>query len=137
MQELRAYSEAVHEQQLEKLRQMMESHPEWSTVQIAGAVKEAGAHFAPDEKDAFANSLPFNKTERFLGRLKISSIEFKYPNHEQKGHFAAGTLTWTVRADAELPDGSHPQYVFEFEPFLLNNRNKINAYIAFVAWHSS
>jgi hypothetical protein len=117
VQELRAYSDAVHEQQLDALRNLVESHPEWSDAQAADALKKAGARFGPSDKEAFINSLPFSKTERFLGRLKIESVDFEYPDPKRTGEFASGALIWIVRAVGELPDGTHPRYGFSFEPF--------------------
>jgi hypothetical protein len=116
--EVHAFSTAVHEQQLEKMRLLLESHPGWSEAQMVSALKQAGAQFGPDDKDAFVNSLPLAKAEAFLGHLKIISVEFNYPNREQHvGHFASGALTWHLRTDALLPDGKRVQYGLEFEPF--------------------
>jgi hypothetical protein len=117
VQELNASSEAVHEQKLSAIRQTVELHPEWSDAQAVNALKQAGARFGPADKEAFVNSLPFNKTERFLGQLKISSVEFNHLGGNHTGHFAANTLDWTVRAETQLPDGTSASYFFTFEPF--------------------
>jgi hypothetical protein len=117
VQEMHAYSDAVHEQQVEDLRQLVESHPDWSNAQAVNALKQAGARFGPDDKEAFVNSLPLDKAERFLGKLKITLVEFNYPDRDRTGHFAAPALDWTVQAEAELPDGTHPRYGLRFEPF--------------------
>ncbi len=117
VQELHSHSDAVHEQQLRTLRGLLQKHPGWSNAQIASALKEAGAHFGPHDQEAFVNSLPLGKAERFLGKLKITSVEFAYPQHGSSGRPAAVGLIWIVNADAELPDGTHPRYVFTFEPF--------------------
>jgi hypothetical protein len=117
IQEVHANSDAVHEHQLEALRQSVESHPEWSDIQIASALQQAGARCGPNDQEAFVNSLPLNKAERFLGKLKITSVKFGYPNRDHSGHFAASALNWTVQAEAVLPNGTHPRYAFTFEPF--------------------
>lgn len=115
--EVHAFSGTVHEQQLEKLRQLVESHPGWSEMEVAGALKKAGAQFGPSEKEAFVNALPLSNAERFLGQLKIISVEFDYPNRERHTGHLAEALTWRVRTEAVLPDGKRVQYGFEFEPF--------------------
>ncbi len=117
VQELQANSDAVHEQQLQDLRYVIASHADWSETQITNAVKQAGARYAPDAQEAFVNSLPLNKAERFLGILKITSVKFEYPGRDQNGHFRPAALDWAVSAKATLPDGSHPSYFFTFEPF--------------------
>ncbi len=117
VQELHASSDGVHEQQLENLRKSIESHPEWTSRQIEDELKQAGARFGPNDQRAFVDTLPFDSTQRFLGTIKITSVEFQSPKLDQKGKLARSALKWIVRADAALPDGSHPQYVFTFEPF--------------------
>jgi hypothetical protein len=117
VQELRANSDGVHEHELEDVRRLVGSHSEWSDAQIGNALKQAGARFGPDDKEAFVDSLPLNKAERFLGKLKIASVEFTYPKRQPSGRMPVPALIWTVQADAVLPDGTHPQYSFDFEPF--------------------
>jgi hypothetical protein len=117
VQEVHANSDAVHEQQLEDLRRLTGANPEWSGTQIASALRQAGARFGPNDQEAFVSSLPLIKAERFLGKLKITSVEFQFPRRTESGSIPASALKWVVRADAELPDGTHPQYVFTFEPF--------------------
>jgi hypothetical protein len=117
VRELHAYSDAVHQRQREQLHDLVASHPEWSNTQIANALKQAGARFGPDDKEAFVKSLPLNKAERFLGKIKITSVEFDYPRRDQNGRFTLINLSWIVQAEAELPDGTHPTYTIVFEPF--------------------
>jgi hypothetical protein len=114
---MHANSDAVHEQQREALHHLVASHPDWSNAQIANALKQAGAQFGPEDKEAFVNSLPLNKAERFLGKIKITSVQFEYPARDQNGQFTTLGLSWVVQAAAELPDGTHPAYTLVFEPF--------------------
>jgi hypothetical protein len=58
-----------------------------------------------------------DKAERFLGKLKITSVAFMYPKPQPNKRIPVSALIWTVEADAVLPDGTHPQYTFDFEPF--------------------
>jgi hypothetical protein len=62
-------------------------------------------------------TLPFDKTERFFGRLKITSVEFQHLQEERDGNFAGGALCWNVRADALFSDGTSAKYAFDFEPY--------------------
>jgi hypothetical protein len=102
---------------LEALRNLVESHPDWSDDQAVSALKQDGAQFGPDEKKAFMRTLPFDKTERFFGRIKITSVEFQHLQEGRDGDFAGGALCWNVRADALFSDGTSAKYAFEFEPF--------------------
>ncbi len=79
VQELHAYSEVVHQQQLDDVRRLVASHSDWTETQIANALKQAGARFGPNDQETFVSSLPLHKAERFLGTLKITSVKFAYP----------------------------------------------------------
>jgi len=90
--------------ELKTLRELVESHPDWSDNQVASALKQAGARFGTEEKKAFISILPFGKTERFLGHLKITSVELR-------------KLYWRVEAEAHFSYGTSARYIFTFEPF--------------------
>jgi hypothetical protein len=110
-----ASSQAI--ERLETVRQLVQSHPKWSDAQAVNALKKAGARFGPDEKEAFINSLPLDKAEPFLGRLKITSVEFAHLGSDRIGSFAAAALDWNVQAESHFPDGTDTTYFFSFEPF--------------------
>ena len=94
----------------------VQSHREWSEKDAAKALKDAGARYDPDEKDRLVQSIHLKRFEKFLGTLKIASVEFEtFSNSDHTGDFAL--LFWLVRADAQLPDGTHRTYSFLFEPF--------------------
>lgn len=117
VQELHSFSDFVHQKQLENLRQLVASHRDWSETHMANALKEAGAHFGPNDQEAFLSSLPLGKAERFLGKLKIDRVRFEYPSSHSSGQLNVDGLDWVVEAVGELPDGTHPRYSFIFEPF--------------------
>jgi hypothetical protein len=105
------------ERKLKILRKLIESHPEWSDEQAVKALKQDGASFGPDEKLSFINTLPFDKAEPFLGRLRVTSVEFNHLQRERVENFAGATMDWTVSADAFFSDGTSGKYVFNFEPY--------------------
>lgn len=117
IQQFAASFDAVHAKDLKAVRDLVESHPEWAETAAIRALKQAGARYGPAEKEEFVNSLHLEKAERFLGRLKLKSVEFNGLSPIHTGNFAAGSLDWVVQAEAELPDGTHVDYGFTFEPF--------------------
>jgi hypothetical protein len=110
-------SESPHREKLEILCKLVRLHPEWTESQAVSALKQAGARFGPDDKEAFINSLPFDKTEKFLGRLKISSVDFNLVRPDSTNEFGMVSMDWSVRAEASFPDGGSGIYLFVFEPF--------------------
>lgn len=117
IQQVDTSPEGANERKLTTLRELVQSHPEWSDDQVVRALKDAGARFGPDEKQAFVDSLPLVNAERFLGTLKVTSVEFRHLQDGRNGSFAASALDWTVRANAHFSDGTEAEYVFGFEPF--------------------
>ena len=109
--------EIVHHNQLESIRALVESHPDWPNQRAIQALKEAGARYGPAEKGLFVNSLHLEKAEAFLGSLKIRSTEFVDPDPRRAGTFTATAFVWNVEALATFPDGSHETYGLTFEPF--------------------
>jgi hypothetical protein len=115
IQEVNASS--AGERKLEALRKTIQSHPEWSDDQAVSALKKDGARFGPEEKNAFISTLPFDKTERFFGRLKITSVDFSHLQERRSEHPAVTALDWIVSADALFSDGTSAKYIFGFEPY--------------------
>ena len=110
-------SAVLYEKQINAVRGLIESHPEWSDAEAIQALKAAGARYGPREKEEFVSSLHLERAERFLGKLTIKSVEFRGPSADHTGQFAAGTLDWVVQTEAEFSDGTHCEYGFTFEPF--------------------
>lgn len=107
----------VHSDKNQAIHKLVESHPEWSEEQQIRALKEAGAKYGPADKEELVKTLRLDRAESILGHLKIVQVEFNVPNPDHTGNFAAGTLTWSVHAEAELPDGTRAKYALGFEPF--------------------
>ncbi len=102
IQEVQASNEGA--MKLDALRHLVELRHDWSDDQSVDTLIKQGARFGPAQKNAFISTLPLAKSQRFLGRLKIVSVEFQH-------------LDWTVRADALFLDGTKAKYIFEFEPY--------------------
>jgi len=96
---------------------VIRAHPEWSDDEMAKALKQAGARFGPDEQHALTSSVPWDKWSRFLGKLKVTEMYFRFPNKNRFGSFEAATMQWFVHATTEFDDGTKGSYDFIFEPF--------------------
>src|SRR5580704_4801839 len=112
-----AFSDLVHEKQLNAVRKLVETHPGWSEPQVIQALKAAGVRYGPQEKQEFLSSLHLDKAERFLGKLTIKTVDFNGFNADDTSSVASGSLEWVVRAKAQFPDGTTAEYGLTFEPF--------------------
>lgn len=107
----------VHSKENDTLHELVESHPEWSEDQEIRALKDAGAKYGPADKEELVKALRLDRAESVLGHLNVVQVQFNAPNPDHTGNFAAGTLTWSVHAEAQLPDGTRAKYALGFEPF--------------------
>ena len=115
IEQMVASSEIVHEKELNAVRVLVESHPEWPDDRAIRALKEAGARYGPADKEKFIASLHFERAEQFLGRLSIKLVEFEGVSSDHVGNFAR--FIWIVHAVGEFPDGTRQTYGLSFEPF--------------------
>ncbi len=105
----------VHEDENEKIRALVESHPEWSESQAVEALKKAGArYYDPSNKESFTKSVPIYQLEKLFGPLTIKSIEFESLAPEHVGSFAL--LDWVVKAEVKK-NGKSSIIAMNFEPF--------------------
>jgi len=114
---LQVQATTMGEKKLDALRKLVKSHPEWSGEQAVSVLMGDGARFGPEEKKAFISTLPLDKMERFLGRIKITSVDFRYPPKGRDEHTPVLDLCWDVDADVLFSDGTSAKYVFTFEPY--------------------
>jgi hypothetical protein len=98
-----------------KVRDLVESHPEWNDVETVNALKETGAKFCSDETEKLISAPPLMGLEKFLGKITVGSETFQTLNHDHVGSFAE--LYWTIRLRATRPDGRQVHYIAGFEPF--------------------
>jgi hypothetical protein len=116
IQQVIVSDELVQTERLNAARKLIEAHPEWSEEQILRTLSEAGALYLPKDKSRFVSSLHFERAERFMGHLDITSVEFgSVVNKEHIGNFAL--LIWTIKAEAKFPDGTRCRYFLAYEPF--------------------
>jgi hypothetical protein len=110
------WTNTLENQRYQSIRDAVQSHREWSEADAGKALKDAGARYGPDQKEAFIQSIQLARLDRLLGHLKVVSVEFDaFSNSDHLGDFPL--LFWIVKADAQLPDGSSRTYSFLFEPF--------------------
>jgi hypothetical protein len=106
----------AYSKQNQAIRELVQSHAEWSEEEAIGALKKSGARYGPADKQQFLEAIHLEKFERSLGHLEIRLVEFQGLSSGHVGSFAAGSLFWVVQARGGLPDGIHCTYGFSFEP---------------------
>jgi hypothetical protein len=97
------------------LRDLVETHPEWSEEEAIRAMKQAGARYGPRDQEDFLKAIRLDRFEGLLGRLQTRLVAFQGLSPDHLGNFAS--LFWVVQAESILPDGTHRKYGFRFEPF--------------------
>ncbi|MGA7917906.1 MAG: hypothetical protein WCA00_21900 [Candidatus Acidiferrales bacterium] len=127
--QLNIEGDLANSKQNEAIAKLVESHPEWSDEQAAGALKSAGALYGPADTNDFTKSLHLPELEKSLG-LKVDSAENAkqpaartYPpiqfqgwtNSDHVGSFVG--FVWSLRMEADFRDGHTRKYSFTFEPF--------------------
>jgi hypothetical protein len=105
----------THSRENADLEGLIESHPKWTDVKAYDELKKAGALYGPADKNQFVQSVHLERFEKFFGQLRIISVEFNGLTDEHVGAFAV--MSWSVDAEAHLPDGTVCTYAFSFEPF--------------------
>jgi hypothetical protein len=119
----------ANSKQNQAIESLVQSHPEWSDEQAAGALKSGGALYGPADKNDFTKSLHLPELEKSLG-LKIVSAESQkrpdartnppirfqgWSNPDHVGSFVG--FGWFVVMEVDYRDGRTRKYSFKFEPF--------------------
>jgi hypothetical protein len=108
--------DGAHTEKMKSLEWLVRTNPQWTKEQVMAALKQAGARFGPNDKEEFLTSLPLARAERFLGRLRILSVD--PPSiPDERGEGVPARLDWRVKAEATFPDGTKSTYDLAFEPF--------------------
>jgi hypothetical protein len=108
--------DGIHSEKINALKKLVQANPQWTNEQAVDVLKQQGARFGPDDKEEFLNSLPLEKAEKFLGKLKLVSAEF-YPIPDERDEHTSVRFDWHVEAEATFPDGTKGTYNLSFEPF--------------------
>jgi len=83
--------------------------------QVAKILKQAGAKFGPEDKEAFLASVPLRGLQPFLGSLTLKSAEFQ--RHAEQVDGTVIELRWFVKVEAKTLDAQTYDYTLVFEPF--------------------
>ena len=104
----------LHSEELQHIVEQSNQHIEWTDEQVISALKESGARFGPNDKEAFLQQLSLQSLEPFIGTTKFISSEFRLREPEREGSFTH--LYWDVRIEVHSAD-SPTQYSLLFEPY--------------------
>jgi hypothetical protein len=72
-----------------------------------------GAKYEPSDKEEFIKNIPIAKLERFLGKLRVISVEFVHGGWAQISVLGF----WRVVAQVEQSNGTILKYDITFEQF--------------------
>jgi hypothetical protein len=114
-----ASGRVVSSDQWERLKDLVDDHPEWSRDEALRALKDAGVRFGPDAKEEFLRGLPLNRLERlWSGKISIRSAEFRVREPLVAGadHPPAAKVEWTVEITVQRPARPAVGYTLLCEP---------------------
>lgn len=100
---------------LDAIRVQVNSHQQWSDRQVVAALKNAGARFGPNDKDALQKVLPLDALEPFIGKLNVDSTVF-FLRHKQAPRSLA-ELYWEVDGTSSMSNGEKASWSLVIEPF--------------------
>lgn len=108
----------VYDAQNSKLRDLVDSHPEWNQEQIMDALKSAGVSYGPDNREKLISALPRSALRTILGDFHIVSAEFLIRDEAQmREHLPSAQLHWLVKMEANDQNGAKVRYFLLLEPF--------------------
>jgi hypothetical protein len=79
-------------------------------------LKQAGAKYGLEDREAFVAALPLAELEPFLGKLSVTSVKFEGSDEDDDDVRASLWPNWTVLATARQGDREVPVRM-SFEPF--------------------
>jgi hypothetical protein len=101
-------------EEFERVKQLVELHPEWTDAQDIAVLLKAGAPYGPEGKDKFLKVIPLDQLEKLIGKVTIVSAEFETVADHQQGY---ALLHWVVIAKVKSSDRGEGTYRMYFEPF--------------------
>jgi len=99
----------------EGLRKQVDSHRQWTSSQVGAALKDAGAKFGPDNREALIQAIPREALEPFIGQFQVDTVEFRLRHEQPSGSLAE--LYWEAVAVSQDPGGKPMHWSLLFEPF--------------------
>ncbi len=99
--------------EFEKFSDLVKSHPEWSDAKILERLKEEGARFTPDQKDALIAQLPLQRLSGILGPTHLDSVDFKIRDN---AYTEVLDLGWTISFSVTA-QGVTKHFFLYIEPF--------------------
>lgn len=117
--QISAYGPFVNQERWDRLKNLVNDHPEWSREDALRTLKDAGARFGPDAKDDLLRALPLRKLEPMLGKATILSSEFRVRAPQVAGATSPppAKLEWTVEITVKKPGRPALIYGLICEPF--------------------
>lgn len=107
----------VHDR-MDKLKEEVDEHPEWSDEEVVARLKAAGAKFGPDDQEAFLRALPLKKLEPITGRLEVVLAGLNIRSDPFDHRKPEALLSWVVHAKCHSADGRYEaDSILLFEPF--------------------
>ena len=94
--------------------EFLHANQDATNAEAAVGLEKAEAKYPPKNKTNFRNGLPLPLLQRFLGNLRVVSVEFSPPSDDSR---FTGTPVWTVLATHESENGPSITYEMRFEPF--------------------
>lgn len=108
----------VHEAENEKLRDLVDSHPDWTREQVMEAFQASGALYGPDKQRALMKELPTSALQILLGNFHVISVDFLVRDEAQMNErLPSAELHWVVKVRAAEQKLRPASYFFIFEPF--------------------
>jgi hypothetical protein len=104
----------VNDEKQQTLTKLVDEHPEWSAVQMTETLSASGAKFGSNQKEALLARFPVNDLEPILGKIKITSVYFRFrQNNEPR---SGGVMLWSILFRATKGE-KHDEYTASLEPF--------------------
>jgi hypothetical protein len=93
-------SDAGHEQ-MQKLQQTLDPHPDWSDAQELEESRKLGLRYGPEDKDAVLQLIPLKELSQLYGSLKIESARLSMNAGGKCSGCSFAYPTWEIKVAAK------------------------------------
>lgn len=111
------YGTHVHSRDGLAFAKLVGEHPAWTAAEITTALKQAGAQYGPEDREAFLRQLNPERFAPLLGTLSGIEAVFMMPEQYAPGSPTLSEPRWAVSAEARIGRGPRYCYTLGFEPF--------------------